>query len=309
MFPEVAIIQVEEPFKGSSKGEYFVLSQPGNDCAPKFKQGEHVLLYINPSSVPQVWVAFGCGRTRSLDFAKDDLMFLRALPNSADKSRFAGEVALYENSVSDGFRRSRVLPGVHVFFRSGNYSAEAVTNEDGVYEIYACPQGRYRVSMDIPKGLRIYFPMVGGGERRRNSIKDLLSPEPTIDMGKRTAADIDFVLVVDNQISGRVFDSAGKPVKDVCVQLTPIAEKASSYFNVFGCSKDDGSYLLKDMPPGQYLITAEPWANGRPQLPKVFYPGTTEPAVAGVVTIGVGEHLGGFNIRMTRQVNAERHFY
>jgi hypothetical protein len=184
-------------------------------------------------------------------------------------------------------------------FAPGTTPREAVTNEDGVYEIYACPPGRYQVSIDIPKGLRIYFPMVGGGEGRRNSIKDLLSPEPTVDMGKRTAADIDFVLVVDNQISGRVLDPGGKPVKDVCVQLTPTAEKTISYFHIFGCSKDDGTYLLKDMPSGQYLITAEPWADGRPQRPKVFYPGTTEHAGAGVVTIGSGEHLGGFDIRMT----------
>jgi len=50
------------------------------------------------------------------------------------------------------------------------------------------------------------------------------------------------------------------------------------------------------MPPGKYVITAEPGSNKA----KVFYPGTTEKKSAGVVRIGTGEHLGGFEIRLPK---------
>jgi hypothetical protein len=56
------------------------------------------------------------------------------------------------------------------------------------------------------------------------------------------------------------------------------------------------------MPAGQYVITAEPWAAGRPQLSKSFYPGTTERKKAEVVTIGSGEHRTGFDIQMAKQL-------
>jgi hypothetical protein len=59
------------------------------------------------------------------------------------------------------------------------------------------------------------------------------------------------------------------------------------------CSEADGSYVLKDMPAGQYVITAEPWAKERPQEPKLFYPGTAERKSAEVLSIGGGEHIAG----------------
>jgi hypothetical protein len=102
--PQLVAIQAEESFKGSHKGELFFLLQPGHDCAPKFKSGERILLYLNRSA-SGLWEAFGCGRTQTLESAADDLRFLHALPASASKTRLAGAVVLYENSVGEGFRR------------------------------------------------------------------------------------------------------------------------------------------------------------------------------------------------------------
>lgn len=297
--PQFVVVQVEEPFKGSRKGELFFLLQPGNDCAPKFKTGEHALFYMNPSSV-YLWEAFGCGRTQLLELAADDLRFLHALPGSAGKNRIAGVVALYENSIGEGFRRVRSLSKMRVRLRSDDNSTEAVTDDDGVYELYSLSPGNYRIGVDIPKGLRIYFPVIAGGAGRRNRLEDLRATEPIVRINADTTADVDFVLVLDNEISGRVVDSSGKPTKDVCVQLQPSIGEASRYFLVSKCSEADGSYVLKDMPPGQYVIMAEPWANGRPQEPKLFYPGTTDRKSAEVVSIGSGQHLAGFEIRIPK---------
>jgi hypothetical protein len=89
-------------------------------------------------------------------------------------------------------------------------------------------------------------------------LKHLSTLEPRVEVGARTDADVGFVLIVDNQISGRVLDSAGKPVKDVCVRLNPAAEETSHFFYIADCSKTDGSYRLRDMPSGHYMATAEP---------------------------------------------------
>src|SRR5580704_11377746 len=93
MFAQTAWVTVRESFKGASVGNQIVLKQEGNDCAPKFKAGSEVLLYLSPLQ-PGFWVAPGCHRSRSLSEAADDLLFLRALPKPALGNRLSGEVDL-----------------------------------------------------------------------------------------------------------------------------------------------------------------------------------------------------------------------
>ncbi|HEY3739678.1 MAG TPA: carboxypeptidase-like regulatory domain-containing protein [Bryobacteraceae bacterium] len=299
MAPQMVVVEAEESFKGSRKGEVFVLFQPGNDCAPKFKTGGRVLLYLNRSLVG-TWEALGCGRIQSLEWAVDDLRFLRALPVSAATNRVAGVVALYEISVSKGFRRVRNLRGIRVHLRSEVSSVEAVTDDEGVYEVYDLAPGNYRIGIDLTKGLKIFFPVIAGGEGPRDRTKDVRATEPVVEIGASTGADVDFVLNFDNQITGRVVDSSGKPMKDVCLQLEPATGEASLHFWVFTCSDADGRYRLADMPPGRYVISAVPWAKGRPHEPTLFYPGTTERKSAQVVGIGNGEHKSGLDFRIPK---------
>jgi hypothetical protein len=56
--------------------------------------------------------------------------------------------------------------------------------------------------------------MIAGGEGRRNRLEDLRATKPVVKIGVGTTADVDLVLMVDNQISGRVVDSSGKPMKE-----------------------------------------------------------------------------------------------
>src|SRR5262249_13018870 len=119
------------------------------------------------------------------------------------------------------------------------------------------------------------------------------------EMHAGTTADIDFVLVADNQISGRVVDASGMPIKGVCVQLQPTTGEASNSFHR-SYSNSDGRYVLSGMPPGQYLLTAELFVQGKPGQPRLFYPGTAERKGAQVVTIGTGEHITGFDIHMPK---------
>ena len=302
MFQAQAVrIRVDEAFKGVSAGQTIQLHQGTSDCDAKFRTGHRAVFYLYPGRTPGSWSLSGCTHSFGrADPPGDDLLFLRGLPGSLRKNRLAGEITLYENSVSEGFRQSRVLSGIHVYFRSANHSAEAVTNENGVYEFYDLPPDHYRIVIDVPKGLRIKFPIIAGGEGRRDRFEDLRVTEPVVELGGDTAADVSFLLIVDNQISGRVLDSSGKPVKDVCVHLNPAVGETDRGFLISKCAEDDGSYQLKDMPSGRYLITAQRWANGRLQTSKIFYPGTTERENAVVVTIGSGAHLDGFDIRMTQ---------
>jgi hypothetical protein len=181
-------VRVEEAFKGATVGQTYVLSQANNDCTPKYKEGERVLLYLHRGDRAGLWEARGCDRSRTLDSAADDLLFLRALPGSAKRNRLSGEVELYDNSAPQGFHRSTALSGIHVTIAASDGSSfTAVTNADGVYELYDLPPGKYKVDIEVPKGLRIYFPMISGADRAD-------SQETTVKIGPESGVSVSFAL-------------------------------------------------------------------------------------------------------------------
>ena len=215
------------------------------------------------------------------------MRFLRALPQSATRNRLAGVVSLDYGS--------RRLSQVRVHLRSEKYARDLVTDSEGLYEVYDLPASTYRVSIDTPEGLRILFPIVADGDMRRNIFSDLEAKSVEIRFDLSTTADISFLLVEDNQISGRVLDSNGNPLKDICVHLVPAGSdpsSATSRSRVFDCSEPGGSYVLKDMPAGRYELVAD--RNQR----FVYYPGTLERTGSAIVSIGTGERKTGFDIRI-----------
>jgi hypothetical protein len=153
--PQRAIVRVEEAFKGVEKDQLIQIDQTGSDCELKYSRGSRRLLYL---SVQQggLWRSPGCGRSNDPDSASDDLRFLRALPSSAERTRISGQVILSGEP-------KRPFSGVTVTLRQGSGpSTTAVTDAEGVFEVYDLPQGPYQVSVNVPKGFKANFGFVSG---------------------------------------------------------------------------------------------------------------------------------------------------
>jgi hypothetical protein len=153
--PQHATVRVEEAFKGVRKGELIQIDQTGSDCELKYSRGWRRLLYL---SVQQggLWMSPGCDRSNDPDSASDDLRFLRALPASAERTRISGEVKLSSEP-------SRPLSGVTIKLTQGRGpTTAAITDAEGVFEVYDLPRGTYQVSIDIPKGFKKNFGFVSG---------------------------------------------------------------------------------------------------------------------------------------------------
>lgn len=299
-FAQTVWVTVREPFKGASVGEQIVLKQAGNDCAPKFEAGSEVLLYLSPLQ-PGFWVAPGCHRSRSVSDAADDLLFLRALPKSASGNRLSGEVDLYEDSPSLGFHKVRAFAGMHVTITSETTNADAYTNADGVYEVYGLPPGTYTVNIDMPAGLKLQFPMITGRGL------GLLPKGTSVSLGSQTAVSVDFVLCENNKISGVLLTPQGKPVYNACLYLESAGQQGGQSGRAFDCTKQDGSFTLKDMPSGRYVIVGN--KNGRISISEPFsttyYPGVSTKAEAEVLDVMRGKSIEGLQFRlptMARQI-------
>lgn len=283
--PQTAWVLAEEPFKGVQAKEVLVLQQPGHGCSPKFRPGEKYVFYLFPGMAKSTWVARGCHRTRDISRAADDLLFLRALPQSAEQTRLSGTLHTYEDSPTDGFRVAGAVPGALVTITGAGQSLTTTTNADGVYEVYGLPAGEYKVQPEIPRGLRLQFPMPSGVRSR------LYAPEPTVVLEVRKGVSVDFVLAADTRIAGRVRDPQGEPMKNVCIELESTSSKPTTSRRIFSCTEKDGTYKLEMMPPGEYrvVVNKSGLVTASSPFPKLYAPGTTDIRNARIVTILNGD--------------------
>jgi hypothetical protein len=295
--PQTIRVRVDEPFKGVQAASELWLDQPGHSCAPKFRTGEKALFYLHPGETPGSWEASGCHRTRDLESAADDLLFLRALPSAATRSRLSGEVFLYPHPATNPLRPRPALRGLPVRIRGAGKTIHTVTNADGVYEVYDLPEGSYRVEPDLPPGLIIDFPLFAGGGPMR-----FASPDSPIALPARGGASVSFALREGNQVSGRVVDPAGRPLAGVPITLEPEQGATTLSSGLETKSREDGVFRLITVPAGAYrLVANRPGiASGRVPFGAVYLPGTTQRNHARVFRVGTRDRVENVTLRVPR---------
>ena len=294
---QIAYIQVEKAYKGVNPGD-IVLYQPDDDCAPKFRVGQRWLFYASHHDVSDAWSVPGCSRSRGIDFAHDDLLYLGGLPQSATQTRISGVVSQYEQSPETGFSFVKNIAGTKVKIAGLDKTYEAVTDKNGVYEIYGLAAGHYTIQIDPPSGLRIRFPVPFGPTGLPEG--DAL----TMDLKPGGSTGADFVVSSDSTVSGRVLDPSGQPLPNICVDLIPSSGPPKGPFRIQDCTKQDGSYQLNQIPPGDYLIVAHPSRKPSASEPyqRWFYPGVLARNRATVVTMAQGAKLEAYDIRIPRKL-------
>jgi hypothetical protein len=290
-------VKVDEAFKGVEVGSELRLEQAGHNCAPKFRTGEKVVFYLHPSKEPGVWEAYGCHRTRRVADAADDLLFLRALPWAASRSRLSGEVELYEDALNEPFRRVRNLGGIPVRIRSGDRLIETVTNADGVYEIYDLPAGTYRVEVDLPKEMEIRFPMLAGA---REGIQLKNNTQLLLEAGAGASAS--FIAMERTLVTGRVVDPEGNPLAGVPVSLEPVGGLSPSSRPPASSTKADGSFEIRQFPSGEYLLVANRGqsASGWRPFGPTYFPGTGDRQRAQAFKITAGKPVESLVLRIPK---------
>jgi hypothetical protein len=290
-------IRVDEAFKGVSVGQTIELHQGASDCDAKFRTAQRAVFYLYAGSTPGSWSVPWC--TRALGNAEslgDDLLFLRGLPKSAIGTRLSGEVELYEDSPTEAFRRVGGLPNLRVKVMGPmGLAQEAVTNTAGVYEVLGLPPGRYSVSIEVPKGLKVKFPLITGSPR-------IQGDDAAVELAPNGGVSVSFALQADTRLSGRMLDAKGAPMTGVCIDLEPAEGRGENGARFFDCSKPGGVFTMTMMPPGKYLLVARD--NVQLDLLKskstLYYPGVRDRERATMVSIEAGDYLEHLEIRLPR---------
>lgn len=296
MFQEQFVrIRVEEAFKGVTAGQMIELHQGADDCSAKFRKGQRAVFYLYPGMAHGGWGVRPC--TRSLGSAEpggDDLLFLRALPKSAIGTRLSGEVGLCEESPTLAFKRVGGLPSVRVKISGPlGFTREAVTNADGVYELYGLREGRYSVSIEVPVGLRIRSRVVTGSAPVQGN-------DAAVELNQNGGASMDFVLEADTRLSGRMLDGKGAPMTGVCIDLEPLEGRSEDGARFFDCSRMGGVFEMTMMPPGKYWLVARDEVVLDRLLSKstLYYPGVRGREHAMIVSIEAGKYIEHLDVRL-----------
>ena len=296
MFQEQSVrIRVDEAFKGVSRGQTIELHQGANDCDAKFRIGQRYVFYLYPGTTQGSWRVPWCTQALgSAEPAGDDLLFLRGLPKSAVGTRLSGEVELYEDSPTESFKRVGGVPNVRVKISGPQgFTRETVTNVAGVYELYGLRSGRYSVSIEVPRGLRIDFPIVTGSAPVKGD-------DDAVELDQNGSASVGFVLKADTRLSGHMLDAKGAPMTDVCIDLEPLEGRGENGARFFDCSKAGGTFKMEMMPPGKYWLVArdEVKLDGLESKSTLYYPGVRDRKRATVVSIEASKYLKHLDIRV-----------
>jgi len=176
----------------------------------------------------------------------------------------------------------------------GDTTYDAVTDKNGVYEVYGVAPGRYNVQIDPGSGMRVRFPMPFG--------PTVLPQGDSVTLVLRSngSTGADFVVSSDSTISGKVLDPAGEPLANICVDLVPANGPPSHPFKIDDCTTQDGRYILKQVPPGDYIIVVNRGKKPNASEPyrRTFYPGVFARPRATVVTMAAAGKLEGYDIKI-----------
>lgn len=289
---------IEKVFKGNFQaGEEIVFAQARSDCGWDFQGkdvGRQFLFYLaGPGNDGNVWSVFGCGRSRGLEQAADDLLYLENMDKVRGKTRLSGTLSYSQAPIlEDEEWLSKPLSNRKVRIIGQKKTYELVTNAQGVYEIYDLPAGIYKVESEGFNGWKIVDtnqskrPEQGRTKDRQFYV--------VVETGKLAFLDITYG--IENTIRGQVFGVSGDAIQSVWLQLITARGKAERVAN----TKTDrnGKFEIKDVPPANYLlaINEDGEIEDKESSKKFYHPNVFEREKAHVITIGAGDVKENINI-------------
>lgn len=287
---------IEKVYKGNVKvGDEMIFAQGGgSDCVWTFSDkdiNKEFLFYLDSSDKgSKIWVAYGCNRSNFLEYAGDDLLYLNKIEKVRGKTRISGKVEFQEDDLMS-------VKGITIRIIGSSKNYKAITDQNGVYEIYDLAPGKYLIEPDIPDGWRVdffwfnYSPSI---DIKRKVHKPEQIP---IILKNRRHASLDFHFEIDNAFSGKIISPDGKPMRNVCVTATPINNNNQGS-RKFDYTNEDGKFKITQLPKGSYIlvINEEGKLSSRQPFSTFYYPNVFEKDKADILLIGTGNHIENLDI-------------
>lgn len=290
-------MRVEKVFKGDTKTGAeltFIQGDSTLDCSWQFyanQIGETYLLYLyQPEKPSEPFSVSTCNRSKSVEYAQDDLLYLENIDKVRGRTRVSGVVERNSVDIDDE-------SGHQVRITGKNKTYLATTDKDGVYEIYGLPPGRYSLEPVLQSGWKIDEWLLTRPWTQADWKRSELGLPPrtkvwfTLRPKQHFGANI--TLALNNRIAGRVITPSGQPLDWVCVTLVPV--EGSGYRACEALTKADGSFAVEAVSAGSYrlVINYKNIRTSHQPFPMMYYPGVANAEAAQVLTVKFGESIEG----------------
>jgi len=176
-----------------------------------------------------------------------------------------------------------VLPNIVLRFQSDRSTVTTRTRPDGRFVVERLPKGTYRISGDLPDGLKL----------GQTILDEPLAP---IDVDANTCHSLVVTAVPTGTISGRVIGPDGKPRDGVSVNLFRAGNRSLEMTKWQG---DGKPFEFSMLPPGGYVLA---YGNGTLDpdnpFPDTFYPSAPDAAGATVIHLAPGQKVVNADIHL-----------
>jgi hypothetical protein len=301
------VLEVEEAFRGVSDTRVMLRTNHRESfCGFPFEKGKRYVVYAHSNSKGELSTDI-CQRTRAVEYAKEDLAYLRSLPTLPPKSWIYGTVKRYtydrkfvprfKPSIMDHYRPPEeeyramapmvgqkivIEPDAPAGMKVGSGKRhEVIVDSKGNYELRDIEPGIYQISVIFPRNLQQSLP------------------RPVV-LVPRGCAREDFRTGPMGRISGKLTGPEGWPLKErIPVQLIYADEgdnAAEQFRSAF--PDDQGRFEFESLPAGEYLVgisIAEDTKRYR-RYPTLFFPGAKTAARAKVIKLADAEEIEGIEL-------------
>ena len=277
---KTASMTIDRAFKGQLK-ETESLFDDGMCDGPHLEVGKQYLMYTRRSSGGSI-PARGCTRSRSIEYADEDLAYLKQYSSGKVSTNVSGTVQ-FRPDQDQAVAGLTPLKDVLIRLVRGEKRFETTTNSLGKYSVSDLPVGNYSIEADL-SGYRGWWP------------------QGKVSIQPKGCAVADILMSVDRRIQGVILDSLGMPAPGALVEMISVQPGVDRLNQpiLLDVSNEEGRYEINGVPPGEYFLgtNVKSTPTKSHPYPRVFYPGVSDSKEAIVVTVGQAAATRNYDLRV-----------
>lgn len=301
---QVSRILVEETFLGSDAKEMLVETDIFSSCAFPLTSGITYIIYADRNNSTENLTTGMCSGTKPVSSASTELAMLRA--ERGKLSTVLGRVGFGSFRRLDPKQLRKFEVNTIKLVGSGKSYEESI-GADGGFSFRGIPAGEYRLELPLPDTLMV------DGEYNEEIAEELgIKDQRLFTVSGIGCVNKELPIRENGRISGRLIDDRDQPIPNVEVTAVavgndgrPLKTEESCYdTDLCVSSKKDGSYLLKGLKPGRYLIgvrlddyICNDCADAK--YKRTFYPGVPSPTLAKFVEVPFGKSVENIGLKLT----------